>query len=284
MELQEILSQVDGFTPPSVTVQIEKVFPRKAGTSDKGDWSFQSVKVSGGELKLKNLDELPSDRVGAKVTLKAFSSPKHGLTGMKVAHEEYQGKTFDKLVITPTCIWEWAEPGKSNGNGHHAPASAPQAARSESRANHDENFDRDIYRAIRIDRMVQAMNDAKEVVHAINSTLSEGEPPDFLLSGQDIRAIAISFVIDEQRQYIPFELPKAERPIDLDIPAILEAIKQELTNAVPGQSDEDKTKRLDLLEKSFGKRSWQAVTQLSGAELSTGLAVLKVEVEEDLPF
>lgn len=117
MDLQEILSQPDGFTPPSVTVKIEKVFPYKSGESDKGPWSFQSVKVDGGELKLKNLGEFPADRVGETVTLKAFQSKQHGLTGMKVAHEEYQGKTYNKLVITPTCIWEWAN-GKTHPNGN----------------------------------------------------------------------------------------------------------------------------------------------------------------------
>lgn len=133
MDLQEILSQPDGFTPPSVTVKIEKVFPYKSGEGDKGPWSFQSVKVNGGELKLKNLDEFPADRVGETVTLKAFQSKQHGLTGMKVAHEEYQGKTYDKLVITPTCVWEWAN-GKPHPNGNGASAPRPTQTEVESRS------------------------------------------------------------------------------------------------------------------------------------------------------
>jgi hypothetical protein len=129
MELQEILQQPDGFTPPAVTVKIEKVFPFKSGDGDNGPWSFQAVKVSGGgELKLKNLDPFPEDRIGETVTLRAFSSPKHGLTGMKVAHEQYQGKTYDKLHITKTCLWEWAENNgaHTNGNGQPGTNAAPK--------------------------------------------------------------------------------------------------------------------------------------------------------------
>lgn len=110
----------DGFTPPSVTVTIEKVFKRTAGEGDNGTYSYQDVAVVGGKLKLKNLDPFPEDRIGETVTLKAYSSPKHGLTGMKVAHEEYQGKIYDKLVITPTCEWVWAETNKNGSNGHPA--------------------------------------------------------------------------------------------------------------------------------------------------------------------
>jgi hypothetical protein len=137
MDLQEVLSQPEGFTPPSVTVKIEKVFPYKSGESDKGKWSFQSVKTTSGELKLKNLDPFPNDRVGETVTLRAYPSKQHGLTGMKVAHEEYQGKTYDKLVITPTAIWEW-----QNENGGFAVAKKAQSngqpARSEPRVEKDE--------------------------------------------------------------------------------------------------------------------------------------------------
>lgn len=127
MELQEILEQPDGFTPPSVTVTIEKVFPYKSGESDNGPWSFQDIQGSGGKLKLKNFPEFPQARVGQTVTIKANQTKQHGLTGMKVAHEQYQGKTYDKLIITPSAKWEWAAP-QSNGNGTQpvAAAKAPQ--------------------------------------------------------------------------------------------------------------------------------------------------------------
>ena len=125
MELQEILRQPEGFTPPDVTVKIEKVYAYKTGTGQDGHpWSFQDVKVNGGTLKLKNImHELPASRVGQTVTLRAKSSQQHGLTGLKVAHEQYQGNTYDKLIVTGSAIWEWgaATNGNTAQNGH-APA------------------------------------------------------------------------------------------------------------------------------------------------------------------
>lgn len=129
MDLAQILQQPEGFTPPDVTVTIDKVFAYKEGEGTNGPWSFQDIAVrGGGKLKLKNLmREFPESRVGMTVTIKANQSKQHGLTGLKVAHEEYQNKTYDKLIITPSARWEWAEPGKEQSNGH-APAQTPQAA------------------------------------------------------------------------------------------------------------------------------------------------------------
>lgn len=123
MDLQTILQQPDGFTPPDVTVKIEKVYEYKSGEGENGPWSFQDVQVTGGRLKLKGIKhEFPKDREGMTVTLRAHSSAQHGLTGLKVLHESYQGKTYDKLVVTPSAKWEFANPDAapaqtSNGNG-----------------------------------------------------------------------------------------------------------------------------------------------------------------------
>ena len=133
MELSEILRQPEGFTPPEVTVKIEKVYERKSGESSNGPWSFQDLQVTGGRLKLKGLPEFPKAREGMTVTLKANSSKQHGLTGMKVNHEQYQGKIYDKLVITSSCKWEWAEPSR---NGHSTPQGNGHAPR-ETRIEHD---------------------------------------------------------------------------------------------------------------------------------------------------
>lgn len=136
MELSDILSQPEGFTPPSVTVRINKVHDYKAGVGQNGSWSFQELEVTGGRLKLKNLAEFPKTREGQTVTLRANQSQQHGLTGMKVAHEQYNGKTYDKLVITNSCKWDWGgNESAPLGNGSNqgrasapAPSSAPQSA------------------------------------------------------------------------------------------------------------------------------------------------------------
>lgn len=123
MELATILQQPDGFTPPDVTVTIEKVWDYKHGDNDNGPWSFQDIQVAGssGRLKLKGLPAFPKDREGMTVTIKANQSKQHGLTGLKVAHEPYNGKTYDKLVITPSAKWEFANP---SSNGNSTPASS----------------------------------------------------------------------------------------------------------------------------------------------------------------
>ncbi len=143
MQLSEILKQPEGFTPPDVTVKIEKVWDYKSGHSDKGDWSFQDIQVAGGgRLKLKGLPEFPKDREGLTVTIKAHSSPQHGLTGLKVAHEEYNGNTYDKLVITKSAKWEFANPNAApqaptpqsngqNGQKQELTYTAPQSGEVE---------------------------------------------------------------------------------------------------------------------------------------------------------
>jgi hypothetical protein len=127
MQLSEILEQPEGFTPPAVTVTIEKVFAYKSGESDQGPWSFQDIQVTGGgKLKLKGLmHEFPASRVGQTVTIRANQSKTHGLTGMKVAHEQYQGKTYDKLIVTSSAKWDWGNNGQvtqpevsAQSNGH----------------------------------------------------------------------------------------------------------------------------------------------------------------------
>jgi hypothetical protein len=127
MELTEILSQPEGFTPPNVTVTIEKVFPYKSGEGENGQWSFQDVKVNGGYLKLKGLGRaLPDAHVGKTVTLRANQSKQHGLTGLKVLHEQHNGKSYDKLVVTSSAKWEWngaaTNGNKATSQNGHAPA------------------------------------------------------------------------------------------------------------------------------------------------------------------
>lgn len=119
MQLTEILKQPEGFTPPDVTVKVEKVYDYKSGESEKGPWSFQDVQVTGGgRLKLKGLPEFPKDREGMTVTIKAHSSAQHGLTGLKVAHEQYNGSTYDKLLITKSAKWEFVNPSSESTNGN----------------------------------------------------------------------------------------------------------------------------------------------------------------------
>lgn len=125
MNLTEILAQPEGFTPPGIRVRILRIFDHKSGESEKGPWSFQDIEVgdsSGrGRLKLKNCDALPTDREGKELILTANQSKQHGLTGMKVSHDEYQGTTYHKLIVTPSAQWTW----ETNGT---KPATQPALA------------------------------------------------------------------------------------------------------------------------------------------------------------
>lgn len=126
MTLSDILSQPEGFTPPGIKVRVVRVYDQKSGEGEKGPWSFQDVEVedsSGkGRLKLKNIEPLPADRQGKELILTAHQSKQHGLTGLKVLHEQYQGKTYDKIVVTSSAQWTWET------NGTKPAATSPTAS------------------------------------------------------------------------------------------------------------------------------------------------------------
>lgn len=138
-------------------------------------------------------------------------------------------------------------------------------------------FDRPAYRATRIGRMVEALTDAREA----SRTLDGSE-----FSWEDIRSMAISFVIEEQRQGIPLDEPEAKSGANFNIPVILEEIKTEITSYIPGTGEQDKVAKGDLLQRAFGTHVWQEVTQQSGEALVEGLAKLRAAIveDEDVPF
>lgn len=136
-------------------------------------------------------------------------------------------------------------------------------------------FDRDTYRAQRVDRMKQALDDAARVIEEIGESAAQFE---------DIRAIAISFVIDEQRQGIPLEEAPGKSEPDFNIPELLETIKKELNGVTLGTPEEDKATRAEVVKTAFNVDSWQGVTQLSGEDLVIGLAKLRSEISELIPF
>jgi hypothetical protein len=165
-----------------------------------------------------------------------------------------------------SATWEI---GEVNGNGASA---APQRQELKYEPS---KFNRDAYREQRIERMTQAYQDAVKVRDAVGDEFS----------GEDLRSIAISFVIEENRDRVPLNV--VEKPPDAHIPELLEAIKKTLVDYVPGDSEIDKASKAELLEKGFGTRKWQEVTQKSAEELSEGHAKLQAAIQEeidDVPF
>jgi hypothetical protein len=128
MDLITIGEQPDGFCPPEVSAKIVKVWDRKSGTNETGDWSFQNVDVEQNgvkaTLKLKNLPQFPTTREGQSVTVRAHKSDKHGLIGVKTETREYNGKNYKSIVITPSAKWDWGsngqvtQPETTQNNGH----------------------------------------------------------------------------------------------------------------------------------------------------------------------
>lgn len=135
-------------------------------------------------------------------------------------------------------------------------------------------FNRDAYREQRVERMKQALDDAARVIESLGENEAKFE---------DLRSIAISFVIEENRDRVP--LVPMEKPIDAHIPELLEAIKKSLTDYIPGTSEIDQTSKGDLLEKAFGTKKWQEVTQMSGEQLAEGHSKLETAIADDrIPF
>lgn len=160
------------------------------------------------------------------------------------------------------------EIGEVNGNG-----SAPAAKRELKYE--PSTFNRDAYREQRIERMTQALQDAVKVAEVLNGDLSP----------EDLRSIAISFVIEENRDKVP--LVVVERPPDAHIPEILDAIKKTLTDYIPGTSEIDQSAKAELLEKSFNTKKWQEVTQMSAEQLVEGHAKLQETInaeQDEIPF
>lgn len=229
------------------TITIGKMF--KKGSNDYGDYFCYNLTYEGSE---------------------------HTFFAKPFVHERFQSfglGTTVKIVKRQkagekNATWEIGEVG-SNGN-QNAATPRPDLKYEPS------TFNRDAYREQRIERMKQALDDAAKVAESLGETEAKFE---------DLRSIAISFVIEENRDRVP--LNPVEKPPDADIPAILESIKKELSDYLPGQSDIDKDHKADLLETGFGVRAWQPVTQMNAEQLIEGLAKIKAKITEeleDVPF
>lgn len=168
------------------------------------------------------------------------------------------------------------EIGELNG---HAPAQNKTTASNTPQRElkyEPATFDRDAYRQQRIERMKEALDDAAQVIESLGETEAKFE---------DLRSIAISFVIEENRDHVP--LKPAEKPPDANIPALLEDIKKTLIEYIPDQSEIAQQSKSELLEHAFGVKGWQPITQMDGQTLIEGLAKLKAKIQEeqdDLPF
>lgn len=189
-------------------------------------------------------------------------------------HEQFQKfRTGQTLQVTKrqragekSITWEIGEAG-SNGS---APTKELKYEPS--------TFNREAYREQRTERLSEAFSDAIQIRDRLAAL-------EIQLTTEDLRSIAISFVIEENRDRVP--LTPVEKPPDANIPALLEEIKKTLTDYIPGTAEIDQTAKGQLLEKAFRTSKWQPVTQMNGDELIEGLAKLRAaiaEEEDEIPF
>lgn len=98
--------EMSGMPIPRITGTVKKIWERKTGSNDNGDWSMQSGILSdnGGEIKftMSGFGEFPY-KEGTKVIFRSKEGKK-GMTGVKVKAVEYQGKSSVVLWVTPTAI------------------------------------------------------------------------------------------------------------------------------------------------------------------------------------
>lgn len=83
---------------------VTKLGDRKSGKNEKGEWSFQHIRVrdgSGDEIKvtLKDRPELPKSHVNAPILIQAHNSDK-GWTGVKAYDDNYNDKNERILWVT----------------------------------------------------------------------------------------------------------------------------------------------------------------------------------------
>lgn len=91
---------------PCVKGRIRDVWKYSTGVSDKGEWKIQNLLIEDetGSIKvfISGRAEIPASTKGEEITIESAST-KHGLQGIKVTEEEYQGKKNIQLKITPAA-------------------------------------------------------------------------------------------------------------------------------------------------------------------------------------
>jgi len=98
--------QADGQVLPLIEATLKVIYERKSGTSQRGDWSIQNGVLTDGTnevpIQLKDRDEMPQSMKGKVLRFEA-SNTQHGLNGVKVFDDTYNGTTTRKLKITPSA-------------------------------------------------------------------------------------------------------------------------------------------------------------------------------------
>jgi len=91
---------------PSVKGTVKKIYPRSAGTNEKGSWSFQNFVLTGEgteiTVKMKDREELPKGFLNRLVYIVSNQGEK-GMSGVKAKDDEYKEKTTRVIWVTPSA-------------------------------------------------------------------------------------------------------------------------------------------------------------------------------------
>lgn len=135
------IQEMVGMVIPRVEVRITKVYERKTGKGQYGEWSLQNGEVEDSTGRMKVLfKQLPSQaHLQGKTMIFKSMEGKHGLKGVEVKKNEYNGKTTLELHVSNAALIV--------GNGEETitepvettrmPQIEPQMA-SEAPINHDQ--------------------------------------------------------------------------------------------------------------------------------------------------
>ncbi|MEM4247636.1 MAG: hypothetical protein QXH80_00010 [Candidatus Nanoarchaeia archaeon] len=102
LTLEEAKQRV-GEIVPAIKCVLSKLYERKSGTNNVGEWSIQNGELSDStgilRVMFNGRDEIPEEYVGKEIILSSTMS-KHGMYGVKVEEEEYKGKKYVQVRVS----------------------------------------------------------------------------------------------------------------------------------------------------------------------------------------
>tara|TARA_R110000772_G_scaffold45987_6_gene105143 strand:+ start:11347 stop:12012 length:666 start_codon:yes stop_codon:yes gene_type:complete len=125
----QIAQMMDGQVISGISGTLTNIYPRKNGTGEHGEWSFQNAKLQDDngaliDIQFKDRPEIPQDLKGSYIAIMSNTTDK-GTHGVKVYDDEYpQGTVTRKLRVTKSASF--------------SDVKAPDEA---SQIQHDEPFD-----------------------------------------------------------------------------------------------------------------------------------------------
>lgn len=103
---QALIVDKNGLAIPRIEAKVVALYDRKTGKSQHGEWSLQSgfIEDSTGKMKVLFKQLPPQDKLVGRTLIFKSMEGKHGLKGVSVKKNEYQGKTTLELNVTEVAL------------------------------------------------------------------------------------------------------------------------------------------------------------------------------------